>query len=347
MASVDYLITCRRVQGAAFEAKPGPVKFLKVPSDASTATPAHAAQGAGAIAQWVNEVIKIADSDKNPNSISPTGDILAFIHGYNNNLETVLWRQRRLTADLRAAGWHGLVIGFDWPSDDNTLAYLEDRSRAAEVAIELVRKCVVIISRGQQEGCRTNIHLLGHSTGAYVVMEAFAQAEKDGELFKSDWRIGQVAFISGDVASSSLSTTESWSQPMFKRIMRLTNYSNGFDAVLAVSNAKRLGVSPRAGRVGLPNDASPKAVNVDCSDYFEAKDAKSAVFAPGANYSHSWQIGDPVFAIDLAMTIEGAIDRSTIPTRQMTNGKLVLQAGTRPAFQAVHVTKPPMREDVT
>jgi len=339
MADVDYLMTCRRVRGDAFDASTGPVRFLKVPAAATTAIPAHAI----AVAQWVDEVIRIADQDPNPHSISPAGDILAFIHGYNNDLPTVLWRQRRLAADLQAAGWRGLVIGFDWPSGDETLAYLEDRSRAADVAIELVRKCVAIIARGQEQGCVTNIHLLGHSTGAYVIMEAFAQAEKDGDLFKSDWRIGQVAFISGDVASSSLSATESWSQPMFRRIMRLTNYSNGFDAVLGVSNAKRLGVAPRAGRVGLPADAPPKATNVDCSDYFESKDAHNAVFAPGANYSHSWQIGDPVFAADLALTVEGAIDRATIPTRTTKDGKLILQAGSRPAFQSVHASKPPMR----
>ncbi len=38
---------------------------------------------------------------------------------------------------------------------------------------------------------------------------------------------------------------------MFRRIMRLTNYQNGFDDVLGASNAKRMGVEPRAGRVGL------------------------------------------------------------------------------------------------
>ncbi|HWP24376.1 MAG TPA: hypothetical protein VNM15_09405, partial [Candidatus Binatia bacterium] len=43
--------------------------------------------------------------------------------------------------------------------------------------------------------------------------------------------------------------------PMFRRIMRLTNYQNPYDYVLAASNAKRLGVAPRAGRVGLAANA--------------------------------------------------------------------------------------------
>ena len=41
-----------------------------------------------------------------------------------------------------------------------------------------------------------------------------------------------------------------------------------FDWLLKVSNAKRLGLRPRAGRVGVPDDVHPAIVNVDCSDYF-------------------------------------------------------------------------------
>jgi pimeloyl-ACP methyl ester carboxylesterase len=311
-----------------------------VPQQATEVTPAHAVQGAGAIPGWLDEVCGLADGDANPNSISPKGDVLVFVHGYNNSLATVLERQRRLTSDLEAEGWRGLVIGFDWPSEDNTLNYLEDRSDAAAVAVELVRKGVAVVAAGQKKNCVTNIHLLGHSTGAYVIMEAFVQAEKDGDLFRSDWRIGQVAFIGGDVSAASLSGTDNWSGPMFRRIMRLTNYSSYFDAVLGISNAKRLGVAPRAGRVGLPPDAHSKAVNVNCSTYFAGKDAANAA-GGGISYTHSWYIGDRVFARDLAMTIEGAIDRHGLPTRRSESGQLFLRDAPRPAFQAIIETKPP------
>jgi pimeloyl-ACP methyl ester carboxylesterase len=345
MADFDYVITARRVKGEVFDDAPGkagPIKYLKVPAQATAPAPAHAVQGAGGIKQWVDEVQRLADDDPNPHSVSPTGDVLVFVHGYNNSGAAALASQRRLCADLAAEGWRGVVIAFDWPSGDSTLAYLEDRSDASNVAIELVRRCVGIVKQGQEEGCRTNIHLLGHSTGAYVIMDAFAQAEKDGDLFKSAWRIGQVAFISGDVSSSRLSATDAWSQPMFKRIMRLTNYSNGFDAVLAVSNAKRLGTSPRAGRVGLPPNPDAKAVNVDCSEYFKSKPV--APGNAGIGYTHSWQFGDLVFTRDLAMALEGAIDRNVIPTRAIRDGKLVLVDGARPAFQSVVTTKPALRE---
>ena len=331
MAIVDYVITARAVSNGAFVAEPGPIKFLRVPRKIIVPTPEHAA-ARGDINRWFAEVQGLADGDLNPNSISPKGDVLVFVHGYNNDLDIIMKRQRRLLADLEAEKWRGVVIGFDWPSDNQTLNYYEDRSDAAEVASELVRQGIVRLARNQQAGCETNVHLLGHSTGAYVIMEACAQAEKDGELFKDPWRVGQVAFIGGDVSRSSLAADDAWAAPMFRRIMRLTNYSNPFDSVLGISNAKRLGTAPRAGRVGLPANPHPKAVNVNCGPLFETLDPRKSTFF--GTFNHSWHIGNRVFARDLAMTLEGAIDRHAIPTRRLQNGELILQDAPRPKFSA-------------
>ena len=322
---MDYIVTARRIKGNSFVAEPGPMRFLKVPDGVSAYDPSHIVASPRA---WAQEIIALADGDENLLSISPKGDVLVFIHGYNNDIPIILKRLRRLRADLYAEGWRGVIVAFDWPSDNQVLNYLEDRSDAAAVAIELVKKGITLIKEGQEAGCVTNIHLLGHSTGAYVIMEAFAQAEKNGELFRSDWRMGQVALIGGDVSQASLSDGNAWGQPMFKRIMRLTNYSNPFDAVLAVSNAKRLGVSPRVGRKGLPADANQKAVNVDCGPYFKTLDPKNSTYF--GDWTHSWHIGNRVFARDLAMTLEGAIDREAITTRREENGRLVLQDASRP-----------------
>jgi esterase/lipase superfamily enzyme len=331
MASVDYVMCARDVSKGAFNAEPGAVKFLRVPSNVTIPKPDHAVKKSE-VPRWFAEVQGLADGDDNPNSISPRGDVLIFIHGYNNDLDIIMKRQRRLAADLRAEGWRGIVVGFDWPSGNQTLNYYEDRKDASAVARYLVSDGILQLSKNQNNGCETNVHLIGHSTGAYVIMEACAQAEKIGELFQSPWRIGQVAFIGGDVASDSLAADDDWSRPMFKRIMRLTNYSNPNDAVLAVSNAKRLGTSPRAGRVGLPANAAPKAVDVNCGAYFvELNPDKSTYFG---TFNHSWHIGNRVFARDLAMTLEGAIDRNAIPTRANVNGVLTLQNEPRPKFMA-------------
>ena len=328
-----FLICARDVdRRGKFGDEPGDTTFLRVPPDKRTYDKTDGIKKE----RWTRTVIAAADGEEDEITGS-TGDILFFVHGYNNDLPVVLWRTRTLQETLSAQGWRGLVIGFDWPSANSTLNYLEDRSDASQVATRLVDEalCILIDAQFPKEGdaCTINVHLLGHSTGAFVIMEAFAQAAKKGEYFKKPWRIAQVAFIGGDVASASLGEDSDWAKPMYDRIFRLTNYSNRFDKVLGVSNMKRMGTAPRAGRVGLPTSASRKAVNVDCSDYFAGKDPAQSTFR--GTFNHSWHIGDSDFALDLAMTLEGGIDREVIPTRRIVDGRLTLIGGqARPQYSA-------------
>jgi pimeloyl-ACP methyl ester carboxylesterase len=317
-----YTISAREVKKGEFKAEPGTIRYLKSPQK-DIPQPAHEIPAK----KWMEEVRDIADG-KADGKVSEGGDVLIFVHGYNNDAKVIRDRQLQLAKDLSAEQWSGIVISFDWPSANSTLNYLEDRKDAARVAQELVNGGIRPLAATQLTGCQTNIHLVGHSTGAYVIMEAFAQSEKDGSLFKEDWRIAQAAFIGGDVGSGSLAVDSEWAGPMYKRIMRLTNYQNPFDHVLATSNAKRLGTSPRAGRIGLPDNAHPKSTNVDCGAYFSTLDPKKQTFF--GTFAHSWHIGDRVFARDLAMTLEGRIDRHAIPTRKKDGNALVLQDKPRP-----------------
>lgn len=326
-----YVMSSRRVigQGAAavFEPEPGKMRFLRVPLG-QVYVPAHEIKAA----EWFEEVRDKADGIAD-SRVSEGGDVLVFIHGYNNTPDVVAQRQRYLIEDLRAEGFKGVVVSFDWPADDETLNYLEDRSDAAEVAKLLVTHGIMMLMRGQTKlGCKTNVHLLGHSTGAYIICEAFAQAEKVGDLFKEDWRVDQVAFIGGDVSANTLAADAAWARPLFDRCVRLTNYQNPFDHVLAVSNAKRLGTSPRVGRVGAPKvGAHGKVANVHCGDYFQTLDPKQSRFS--GTFAHSWHIGNRVWARDLAMTLTSGIDRQAIPTRRVQSaGGLTLQDAPRPAF---------------
>lgn len=333
--SNTFLICTRgKDRSGRFSAEPGDTSFLRVPASK------RGYDGSDVISRdrWTKLVIGAADG-KEDEVTGTTGDILFFVHGYNNDIRTVLWRTRTLQQTLTAQGWKGLVVGFDWPSDNSTLNYLEDRNDASNVAGRLVDEALQILINAQFPNnagtpvCTLNVHLLGHSTGAYVIMEAFAQSAKKGAFYKKPWRIAQVAFIGGDVASGSLAESSDWARPMFDRIFRLTNYSNRFDKVLGVSNMKRFGTAPRVGRIGLPDKSPRKAVNVDCSNYFSEKDPSRSSFV--GTFNHSWHIGDPEFALDLAMTLEGGIDREAIPTRRCIDGQWMLVSGRqRPAFQS-------------
>ena len=321
-----YVTCTRRVRQSRFEAEPGPTTYLRVPNDRDPCPGDKIGKRT-----WFDEVNDRADgvADKR---IDPGGDVLVFVHGYNNDQEIVMKRHRRLQADLWAEGFQGLVVSLDWPSNDKTLNYLEDRWDASETAIELVTGCAIPLAARQRSGCATNVHLLGHSTGAYVIREAFYHARKKGELHRGDWKVSQVAFVGGDIASASLAKDDSVSSALFARTLRITNYSNRYDKVLKVSNAKRLGLRPRVGRVGIPENAHPSVVNVDCSEFFDGLDPD--VHPALGTFCHSRHIGNRVFARDLACVLQGGIDRALIPTRRRDGDALVLRDAPRPVYES-------------
>ncbi len=83
------------------------------------------------------------------------------------------------------------------------------------------------------------------------------------------WTVSQVLFAAGDVSALSMAAGNGKSESLYRHCIRLTNYSSRYDQALDLSNVKRLGVSPRVGRIGLPGDAPQQAVNVDCTAYYE------------------------------------------------------------------------------
>lgn len=314
----DFLISARRIKNAVFSAEPGPVRFLKVPSN-QLPKPSHAIPRS----EWVDRVLQDAHAGKEDRSDDQCGNILVYVHGYNNDSKSLMWRHRRLQTDLSAQGFTGSVVSFDWPSDDRSLNYLEDRFDAKKTALHLVDNGIRLFAATQYRGCNTNVHLLAHSAGAYVIREAFDDADDCSGIACVNWTVSQICFIGADVSEQSMSACDSRSSSIYRHCVRLTNYQNPFDSVLKLSNVKRIGVAPRVGRVGLPDDAPHNAINVNCGDYFSRKTENDATFI--GRFNHSWHIGDERFAKDLFCTLKGDVDRHVIPTRLMTNGQLSLK----------------------
>jgi len=297
----DYIICVRSIENGRFGDEPGATYFLEVPPDARDISVEHRITRKKA---WFDAVLASAGS----------GDILVFIHGYNNSPAQVLAEHRRLKRSLDTEGFTGEVVSFDWPSGDNALSYLEDRSDAKKTAIKLVDDCITPFCAMQEDACRVNTHLLAHSSGAYVVREAFDDADDRPKIAASNWMVSQIMFIAADVSARSLGAGNPKSASLYRHCVRLTNYSNPYDSLLKLSNVKRLGTAPRAGRVGLPPDIPENAVNVNCGRYCDEH-----------QNSHSWYIGDPHFTKDMFFTLQGDIDRHSIPTRKLVDQKLYLR----------------------
>jgi esterase/lipase superfamily enzyme len=311
---VDYVLSTRAVKGGQFGSEVGPTSFLAVPAGQ---LPQPTAAQRMTAAAWTKAVRTAAEWRNDQGELR--GDVLFVVHGYNNSEEDVMVHHRALRDDLLALGFKGVIVSFDWPCGDQALAYLEDRHKAKLSALRLVSDGIVYLSRAQTPGCTTNVHVLGHSTGAYVIREAFDDAD-DTQLQNGAWTASQVLFAAGDVSAASMSQGDPGAASLYRHAVRLTNYSNRRDQVLDISNVKRLGLAPRAGRVGLPADAPPIAVNVDCSDYYELFDGNADVAQQDEPAgvrgvkSHSWFYGNRIFARDLFQTLIGT-DRTVMPTR--------------------------------
>ncbi len=302
----DYVICARNIKGKKFGSEPAASSYLVVP-DGALPTPQHAMTSKDA---WATRVL--AEGRKGAPA-GALGNIVVFVHGYNNDQAIVIERHRRLQDDLKAGGFTGVVVSFDWPSGDVGAFYLEDLVDAHRSAFQLVGDGVMLLAGLQVPACKVNIHLLAHSMGAYVTREAFTAADDADDLTGHTWYTSQIILIAGDISSGSLSATDQRTSGLYRNCSRLTCYSNRHDEVLALSAVKRAGVKPRAGRVGLPDEAPAKAVNVDCSDYWPSIPREQACIG---DRRHSWHLGDPVFTRDLIDTLNG-VDRQVMPTRVM------------------------------
>ena len=312
-----------------FGSEPGPTRYLEVPDGESP----HPINHKISQKAWLEAVLKRAEVGKHPeNQKSPVsgysyGDVLVFVHGYNNSITDVMHRHNLLQKRLYEQGYRGVIVSYDWPSATSTLNYLEDRSDAKSTAQKLVLDGIMLLAKNQRDQdrnkCDIDVHLLGHSTGAYVIREAFYEASHNRSLSRVNWQVSQIAIIGGDIARKSTSVYDGKSKALFEHAVRITNYQNPYDSALKASNIKRLGMAPRIGRVGISDDAPENIVNVNVGEYWYT--LEEGANESSGNWSHSWHFDDSVFARDLFITLQGDVDRHKLPTRKIvSNGELVL-----------------------
>ena len=222
---------------------------------------------------------------------------------------------------LERNGFDGVVVSFDWPSADYVLNYLEDRHDAKKSALMLVKHGIHAFAKMQEPACKIDMHVLAHSMGAYVVREAFDDADDTADIAQKSWSVSQVMLVGADVSVASLSAGNPKSSSLYRNCARLTNYHNPFDNALSVSAVKRIGVAPRAGRRGLEAPLHDKVADVHCGEYYENRFRDESF-----NHGHTWYFDDTHFLQDVYLTICGEIDRVSIPTRTKTrDGELALR----------------------
>jgi esterase/lipase superfamily enzyme len=318
---MDYVFVARGRKGEGFSDEPAASHFVAVPDTADEILYAHKITKN----EWRKAVMAEAVTGT-PSNLTQ-GDIVFYVHGFNNSQRTVLERHRKIKRGLAAQGFDGAVVSFDWPSADVALNYLEDRDDARAAAHQLVTEGIATFSRLQQPECRVDLHVLAHSMGCFVVREAFDDADDRTLVAAQSWSVSQIMLVAADLSVQSLDAGNAKSSSLYRHCVRLTNYYNPLDDVLSISAVKRIGVARRAGRVGLDKPPVDKAVNVYCGGYFKSIRAQ---LPDGIDTGHAWYFDDAVFMEDVFHTVSGQLDRNEFPTRAPTDrGNVALKrAGT-------------------
>jgi pimeloyl-ACP methyl ester carboxylesterase len=199
----DFVVSARRPKQGVFAAEPGPSHMLLVPAAAPESLPSHGRMGELWVKAWLQQLLAEAIWGTDERTGAQRGDILVYVHGYNNSAVEVLKRHRRLKADLKALGWKGVLVSFDWPSDNKTAGYLEDRHDAKITAMQLVTDLIARLAAKQTPDCAVNTHIIAHSMGTFVVREAFDDAD-DAKLENNCWMVSQLCLIGADISAASL-----------------------------------------------------------------------------------------------------------------------------------------------
>jgi len=319
---MNYVFTVRSVRKGKFTNEPGAMNFLAIPDATKKPATDHAIRKA----DWFKTVLHLAEHDgpdhfEDPKN--PCGDILVYVHGFNHSPAEMLERHKAIRKGLEAEGFEGVVVSFDWPSANTAINYLEDRTDAKTSARRLVEEGIANFAALQRPECRINVHLFAHSMGCYVVREAFDDADDRPAVAAKNWSVSQVMLVGGDVSAGSMKESSSKSSSLYRHCVRVTNYYNPFDGILSLSNVKRVGVSPRLGRIGLPENHPQKAVNVNCGNYYKSQEPKFKK-AKMKNPGHIWYFFDQTLMADVYHTVMGEVDREFIPGRVKDDKGLAL-----------------------
>jgi esterase/lipase superfamily enzyme len=168
-------------------------------------------------------------------------DVLLYVHGFNNTFEESLLRGGQLQHDLK---FPGKLAVFSWPSAGATivsidsllknptrldLAYKEDLKQAGQSAPFLKEYLLQLTKK--PDGSRRKVHVIAHSMGNRVLLQALRQLEAD-DTFKNGPLLGQVVLAAADYTAIEMTSAV---VPLTKSCERITYYYSSCDGALTAS----------------------------------------------------------------------------------------------------------------
>jgi esterase/lipase superfamily enzyme len=157
-------------------------------------------------------------------------DVLVYVHGFNTTFEFAVLRTAQLQYDL---GFAGTGLAFCWPSRGDVNKYQEDAAQvggAARKLAEVLRNLIQSVG-GSATGPR-KIHLIAHSMGCRVLLNAIYQLHRDGHLPPDGKPWGQVVLAAPDVGATMFNNLLPYT---IRSADRVTYYYCRQDVALATS----------------------------------------------------------------------------------------------------------------
>jgi esterase/lipase superfamily enzyme len=118
-------------------------------------------------------------------------DILVFVHGFNTSFDDARSRAAQIVADSR---FGGVAVLFTWPSRSELFGYVSDKDSATASRDAMQ---ALLHDLGQTPGVG-KIHVLAHSMGGWLTMEALRASSIAGDRTLSG-HLGDVILASPDI----------------------------------------------------------------------------------------------------------------------------------------------------
>ena len=168
-------------------------------------------------------------------------DVLVFVHGFNTPFDEARDRTAQIVADSR---FGGVAVLFTWPTKHELFGYVSDKDNAT-ASRDALQSLLQEISATPGVG---KVHVLAHSMGGWLAMEALRQAAIAGERDLSG-HLGEVMLASPDIDMDVFA-----GQMARLRPANVTVFATANDRALSLSSA----LAQSRQRVGAINPSKPE-----------------------------------------------------------------------------------------
>ena len=161
----------------------------------------------------------------------PTKTALVFVHGFNTSFQDSVLRFAQIIWDMQ---FKGAPVLFSWPSAGGVLNYIYDLNSAMGARVWF-QKLIQLLRA--DAGVET-IHIIAHSMGNFIVLDALSELAKAGSLPG----LSEVVMAAPDV---DVDVYKSLATSIRPKVRGMTLYASANDKALVAS--RKAARKPRAG----------------------------------------------------------------------------------------------------